>query len=509
MENIIITEPNIISYYKQNPNLDIVNINLIFIDILKNLSSNLSNTINNTINSKILDIVSDIDKNISTFKSDIIINFNDKLLQTKKDYIEDLKIQLTNNILSNNEKISCIIDKNTDTILTKTTYIINDIIPKSQDKNYLQIEGCIKSFCSLIENDTKKLLEIKNKDESLTKIIIDNIDNNFSKMISNVQTPIFNLIQSSEQRTNLGIQKVNDEFTQQKIIQEKLSNELNDFLNKYKNNSSLKGAISENELYNMLLLIMPSDEIIKVSSETASCDFRVNRKDKKKPTILFENKDYNRSVSSDEVEKFKRDIQLQKCNGVFISQKTPISLKESFQIDIINGLIHIFIPNLNYDCEKLKVAVDIIDNLSSKLDVINNDGNNDYSLNKKEIEEISDEYRNFALQKLLIIDNVKIMSKQILDKLEDMQLPKIKNILVNCGIVENENLSCSYCSYQAKNKASLSAHSRNCKSNIKNKKDEEKIILEDIKIENEENKQFFKKNIKKYEKSGEKNKLSK
>ena len=148
--------------------------------LYKNLSSNLSNTINNTINSKILDIVSDIDKNISTFKSDIIINFNDKLLQTKKDYIEELKIQLKNNILSNNEKISCIIDKNTDTILTKTTYIINDIIPKSQDKNYLQIEGCIKSFCSLIENDTKKLLEIKNKDESLTKIIIDNIDNNFS-----------------------------------------------------------------------------------------------------------------------------------------------------------------------------------------------------------------------------------------------------------------------------------------------------------------------------------------
>jgi len=587
MESIIITEPNIISYYKENPNLDIVNINLIFIDILKNLSSNLSNTINNTINSKILDIVSDIDKNISTFKSDIIINFNDKLLQTKKDYIEDLKIQLTNNILSNNEKISCIIDKNTDTILTKTTSIvneiisknqdknniqlenciksscslieqdtkkiletknkdenttkniidniekisstidkntdtiltkttsiINDIIPKSQDKNYLQIEGCIKTFCSLIEQDTKKLLEIKNKDESSTKIIIDNIDSNFSKMISNVQTPIFNLIQSSEQRTTSGIQKVNDEFTQQKIIQEKLSNELNDFLNKYKNNSSLKGAISENELYNMLLLIMPSDEIIKVSSETASCDFRVNRKDKKKPTILFENKDYNRSVSTDEVEKFKRDIQLQKCNGVFISQKTPISLKESFQIDIINGLIHIFIPNLNYDCEKLKVAVDIIDNLSSKLDVINNDGNNDYSLNKKEIEEISDEYRNFALQKLLIIDNVKIMSKQILDKIEDMQFPKIKSILVNCGIVENENLNCSYCNYQAKNKASLSAHSRSCKSNpsnpnIKNKKDDallygvkEKIILEDITIENETNKEFLKKNIKKSEKTG-------
>jgi hypothetical protein len=466
---IIITEPAILKYYAENPNIDIVTMNLIFIDILKNLSSNLSNTINNTINSKILSIVSDIDKNISTFKSDIIFNFNEKLLQTKKEYIEDLKTQLTNNILSNNEKISSIIDKNTDTILTKTTSIINDIIPKSQDKNYTQIEKCIKSFCSSIEQDTKKLLETKNKDENSTKIIIDNIENNFSKMVSSIQNPIFNLIQSSEERTSTGIQKVKDEFTQQQIIQEKLSNELNDFLNKYKNNSSLKGGVSENELYFMLQSIMPCDEIVRVSTDTASCDFKVNRKNKDKPTILFENKDYNRNVSSDEVNKFERDIQLQKFHGIFISQKTPITFKDNFQIDIINGLIHIYIPNANYDTEKLKVAIDIIDSLSSKLIVINNNNNNnndgDYSINKKDIEDLAEEYRIFAMQKISIIETVKIMSKQLLDKLEDMQMPKIKNILVKCGIIENENLNCCYCNYQAKNKASLSAHSRNCKSN--------------------------------------------
>ena len=474
MENnnsIIITEPSIVSYYQENPNLNIVNMNLIFIDILKNLSSNLSNTINDTINYKILSIVSDIDKNISTFKSDIILNFNEKLLQTKKDYIEDLKFQ----ILSNNEKVSSIIDKNTDTILTKTTSIINDIIPKSQDKNYIQIENCIKSFCSSIEQDTKRLLETKNKDENSTKIIIDNIESNFSKMVSSIQNPIFNLIQTSEERTSTGIQKVKDEFTQQQIIQEKLSNELNDFLNKYKNNSSLKGGVSENELYFMIQSIMPCDEIVKVSTETASCDFKVNRKNKDKPTILFENKDYNRSVSTDEVKKFERDLQLQKFHGIFISQKTPITFKDNFQIDIINGLIHIYIPNANYDIEKLKVAIDIIDSLSSKLVIVNNNNNDeDYSISKKDIEELTDEFRNFAMQKLSIMETVKIMSKQLLDKLEDMQLPKIKNILVKCGIIENESFNCSYCNYQAKNKASLSAHSRNCKSNpnSKNKKED-------------------------------------
>jgi hypothetical protein len=474
--SIIITDPTIVSYYRDNPSVDIVAMNLIFIDILKNLSSNLSNTINSTINSKILSIVTDIDKNISSIKSDIV----ERLNQTKKEYIEDLKVQLTNNFLSNNEKISSVLDKNVDSILTKTSSIINDIIPKSQDKNYLQIEACIKSFCALIEQDTKKLLEIKNKDENSSKVIIENIENNFSKMVSSIQNPIFTLIQSSEERTSSGIQKVKDEFIQQQLVQEKLTAELNDFLNKYKNNSSSKGNVSENELYFMLQSIMPSDEIIRVSTENATCDFRVNRKDKEKPTILFENKDYNRNVSTDEVSKFERDLQLQKFHGIFISQKTPITYKDNFQIDIINGLIHVYIPNANYDADKLKIAIDIIDNLSSKIDIINNTNVDEmYSTNKRDIEELADEYRNFAIQKASIQETLKIMSKQLLDKLEEMQLPKIKNILIKFGLIENENLKCPNCTYEGKNKASLSAHFRNCKYNMKNKKEDNTDSMSD------------------------------
>jgi len=484
MENnsITITDETIVSYYRENPNINIVTMNHIFIDILKNLSNNLSNTVNSTINSKILSIVSDINKNINTFKTDIIMNFNEKLNQTKKEYIEDLKMQLTNNILSNNEKIFSIIDKNTDTIITKTTSIINDIVPKSQDKNYAQIENCIKAFCLSIEHDTKQLLETKNRDESSNKNIIDNIENNFSKMILSIQTPIFSFINSSEERTTAGIQQVKDGFIQQKLVQDKLTNELNDFLNKYKNNSSLKGSVSENELYFMLQSIMPGDEIIRVSGDTATCDFKVNRKNKDKPTILFENKDYNRNVSTDEVLKFERDLQLQKLHGIFISQKTPITYKDNFEIDIINGLIHVYIPNCQYDTNKLKIGVDIIDILSSKIDIINNTNIDDnYSTNKKEIEELADEYRNFCIGKLSIQETVKMMSKQLLDKLEEIQLPKIKNILIKFGAIDNENLKCAFCSYEGKNKASLSAHARNCKSNLKNKKDEiiEPTIIND------------------------------
>ena len=226
------------------------------------------------------------------------------------------KNQISQISITNNEKINSILEKTADNIITKTTLLINDVIPKGNDKIYSQLEGCIKIGCHAIEQDTKKLLETTNKDESNTKELISNIDNHFSKMVLNIQQPIFSFIQSSEERTTTGIQQIKDGVAIQQHFQEKLTTELNEFLNKYKHNSSIKGNVSETELYHMLQNVMPFDEVLNVSTETASCDFRVNRHDSKKPSILFENKDYKRSVSTDEVKKFERDIQLQKIDVI-------------------------------------------------------------------------------------------------------------------------------------------------------------------------------------------------
>jgi hypothetical protein len=465
-QSITITDETIVSFYNANPNLDIISMNHIFIEILNNLSTNLSSNINTAINSKILSMVTDIQTNLYSIKSDIII----KLHESKKEYIEDIKTILSNNSLTNNEKLNSLIEKNNDTLLTKTTLIVNDVIPKSQDKNYIQIENCIKSFCSNITNDTAKLLEISNKDDIQIKNIVDNIDTQFNKMISTIQQPIFSFIQSSEERTNNGIQQVKEHLSIQQINQQKLTTELNDFLNKYKNNSSSKGNVSEAELYYIIQSVMPTDEIIKVGTDTATCDFKVNRIDKNRPTILFENKDYSRSVTTEEIKKFERDIQQQKNHGVFVSQKSPITFKQNFQIDIINGMIHIYIPNAEYDANKIKIAVDIIDNLSLKLQTISNANENEYSISKEDMDEIIDEYRNFVTQKLQMIETIKNINKQLLDKMEEIQFPKLKKLFINIGNIENDNeFKCVFCNiWSGKNKASLGAHVRNCKSNPKN-----------------------------------------
>jgi len=464
---ITVTDKTIIEFYKENPNLDFVAMNHTFIAILKSLSTDLSSTINNTINSKVLAMVTDIHSNLNTVKTDIIGKFRDSI----KEYVDDVKTILQNNSLTNNEKMGALLEKNNDNLLAKTTLIVNDVIPKSQDKNYMQIENCIKSVCSSIAQDTSKLLELNNKDDTHVDTIVKDIESRFSNMISTIQQPIFSFIQSSEERTSAGIQRIKDGLLEHQTVNQKLNTDMGDFLNKYNNNSSSKGNVSEAELYYMLQSLLPSDEIVKVNMETASCDLRVNRMDKSKPSILFENKDYARSVPTDEVKKFERDIRLQKAHGVFVSQKSPITFKSNFQIDVIGGLIHIYVPNAGHDATKIKIAIDIIDNLSSKLETIESVKGEVFSLSKEEIDDITEEYRFFIVQKMQMIDTIKAVTKQLVDKMDDFQLPTIKKMVTKLGVVENDNdFKCSFCSsWAGKNKASLGAHVRNCKSNPKNK----------------------------------------
>lgn len=416
---IIITDPTIIAYYEENENIDIVTMNHIFIDILKTLSSNLSETINSTINSKVLNLVTEINSNLVNTKHDLMM----KLLESKREYIEDIKNIVNTSTLSNNEKINAIIEKNNDSLLTKTT---------------------------------QKLMEINSKD--------------VDKMMTSIQQPIISYINSSEERTNTNLTQIKDSVSHQNLTQSKLSLDINDFLGKYKNNSQFKGAVAETDLYYMLQSIMPTDEIIKVSGSTATCDFKVNRQNKQKSCILFESKDYTQSVPSDEVSKFERDVQMQKHHGIMVSQRSPITYKNPFQIDIINGLIHIYIPSADYNTEKVKIAIDIIDNLDMRLKNLESVSDDGFvKISKTDSDDIAEEYRQFGFQKSQMLDTIKSINKQLVDKLDEIQLPKIKQFLVKTGNIENDNgFKCTFCRWSGKNKASLGAHVRNCKSNPKN-----------------------------------------
>jgi len=471
MENLTITDPTVLTFYKENPQLDINHMNHIFIDILKQLSTNLSSKIDNAMTSQILTIVSDLKGELYKLNADI----STKLLQlndAKKDYMNDMKHMFSHSELSTQEKIHHILEKSNDALLAKTTVLMNDIIPKSNDKNYASIESCFKQFFSTIAEDTKALLKMNGGDKS--DEIVENLDIHIQKMFSNIQTSLFNAIQSSESRTFNNIQQIHENMILQKQIQESLSVELSTFLNKYKSNSSVKGSVSECELFSLLQKIVPQDFLVNCSTEACSCDIRLTRKDRRLPNILFENKDYTSSVTTEQVEKFERDLKIQRCHGIFVSQNSPIVYKDNFHIDIIDNLIHLYIPNAGYDIEKIKLAIHVVDSLAEKLNLAHTEATNDdsFEISITQFENLKNEYCVFANKKSDMLDLIKSITKQLTDKLEEIEVPVLKKMTV--GDTETKNLGrvCSLCNkFNAKNKASLAAHMKHCKNVHSEKKE--------------------------------------
>jgi hypothetical protein len=463
---IVIDNPVIASFYRDNKHLDIISMNLLFIDIMKNLSTNLEHSIGTTVNSKILDIVSEMNTQLNSFKLDLTM----KLHESKKEYIDDIKSLMQTNSLTNNDKINQLVEKSNDNLLTKTTLLINDIIPKSQEKNISVIESHIKNYCTAICNDTQRLIQMHSNDTNNAEVISKLLETQMNKMINNIQQPIYNLLNTSEERNNSNFNSLRDSLSVQKETQQKMSSEINSFLSRYKNNSQFKGDVGETNLLFMLQHIMPTDEITRVNTQTSTCDIKVKRKGNK-PSILFECKEQSYSVPTDEVEKFKKDLQNQKSHGIMISQTSPITYKSSFEIDIINGLIHVYIPNCENNIEKIQIAIDIIDNLHFRLQTLENGELNAMALSKDDLDEILKEYRNFADKKIAMMDTIKTLVKKLQEQLDEIQIPKIKALLIRHGSIENDknSLSCKYCNcFEGKNKLSISAHIKKCKFNPEN-----------------------------------------
>ena len=406
---IMLTDPMVIDYYNKHPQLDPNAINVMFINILTQLSTNVTSSLDQSRITQIITKLHEVNNSVTNIKGDITDNLKGQIGQ------------LENIILKDRDKISEVLADKTSILLSTTNNQLNQLLTSHDDKNKQQ----------LYQNTTE------------LKQILSTNDEQYKNQLSQLKDKV-----DLQTRNNEG-----------------LHTELNQFLNKYKHNSSIKGNVSEKELYYLLQLLFPSDELVVCSKSTASCDICVNRHDPNKPSILFENKDYTNSVDKEEIQKFERDLSLQQKHGIFISQNSPITFKTNYHIDIINGFIHVYLPNANYDIDRIKVAVDIIDNLSTK---ISTESMSPYEIgiSKTELDEIVTEYKNFAIKKIRLLDGIKTTSKIWIEELDSMTFPRIQTLLINTGNMEKTELTCQFCmTFTGKNKASLSAHVKSCKMN--------------------------------------------
>jgi hypothetical protein len=462
-EKIIVKNKRLVSFYSDNPSIDFEAVNLLFLDLIEKLTLDMNSTMTSTINSQILSSVNElkqdnksIHSNIKLLYSDLNNSINSKFQDSKREYIEETKNIIFNNFSQNNDFISNLLIQNTSQLVDKTTILLNDIIPKSNETQYRQLESSMTLFQKSIEEDTKKLLNAVDKEDSLDKFY-----NVFETKSNNLLLqPLYSFINATEERINKNVSSIND--SNSISSHEKIFTDLSDFLGKYRN-SSYKGQFGENQLETVLNQLYPTGEILNTTGTPASCDFRVNRQDL--PTILFETKNYDRNVTIDEVKKFIRDIDQQKCHGIFLSQHSGITSKQNYQIDIKGSNILVYVHNVDYCPNTIKIAADIIDSLSDKLSEIE-DSNEIISIPQEVLDDINKEYATFIERKSKIIEYSKEFIKKLSTDVDDIKFPSLSKYLsMKCGsILNDETITCDIChQFKANSNKALAAHKRACK----------------------------------------------
>ena len=574
MDFLNITNKKIIDFYSQNPSVNFEAVNLIFVDLFERLLGDMNSAMNSTINSQILSTVGELKSEInslsvansninsqilstvgelkgefnmlssslSKLNTDITNSIYIKFQESKREYIDDIKNILSNNFSQNNEKISSLLNQNTSHLIDKTTLLMNDIIPKSNEGYYRQLQESISLFHKSISDDTTKLLQSNDNDESLSLFLtnfeskssnllqplfscinateerintilvsLKDDNNNFESKSNHLLQPLISYINTSEERINKNISSMKDDnniesktntllqplysfinASEERInknvislkndtnnsAQEKIMNELSEFLGKYKN-SSYKGQFGENQLETVLNQLFPSAEVLNTTGIKASCDFRINRTNQ--PTTLTETKNYDRNVTLDEVKKFIRDIEEQKCHGIFLSQHSGITSKQNFQIDIKGSNILVYVHNVDYCPHTIKIATDIIDSLSDRLAELEEDVD-EICIPKETLDEINKEYSRFIERKSSIIDILKDFHKKITNEVDEIKFPCLSKYLVSkCGSIlnnENETIICNICNkFEATNNRSLGAHQKGCKRKHKTLQNDSNIVV--------------------------------
>jgi hypothetical protein len=450
-------------FYNKYDHLNFEQINVAFVNILQQLFETSNPSLNASVASQLIDNmkllqtqVSSVTEMFSKSTQDINTFFTLRFVEFKKDYIEDLKMILSNNT---SDKLAPIIREYNDTLLDKTRIFMSEAIPKSHESFSKEIESTLKSLHSSIHQDTSEFMKSTiNKDTLET--FVNSIEEKFSKTILGSQTIFNSLISSSESRLDTKLSELRDISRTNNSSQDILQANITELLKKMENSTS-KGKISENLLYNVLLTLYPTAQIDSVGTIKETGDFIMTRKDK--PTILFENKNYDKNVIQEEVKKFLRDVDQQRCCGIMLAQHYGITNKDNFEIEMHNGNVLVYLHKVEYDADKIKTAVDIIDSFMSTLESESEDASDKLAINKDVLDDINKEYQHFILSKLSHIKTIKDFQQKLIAQAEDFKLPNLEEYLSKLyASSSSKNDVCEYCNYVAKNTRALVAHYRGC-----------------------------------------------
>jgi hypothetical protein len=126
---------------------------------------------------------------------------------------------------------------------------------------------------------------------------------------------------------------------------------------------------SEVSVVEGLTRIFPYGNIDHIGNKiNNSGDIILTRKDRS--PIMIENKEYEGTVIPSEIQKFVDNAIRINYDAIMLSQQSQIKNKDDFEININGNIILIYICNMEYNMDKVRTAVSIIDHLKSKIEFL-------------------------------------------------------------------------------------------------------------------------------------------
>ena len=492
-DSLTITHPKVINFYKKHRGISFEQSSLLMVELLEQVveekmtTSMVSQLVENlkTIETQ----VRVVSESVTKYQEDIILKMNVKLMEMKKEYMEDVKIILSSNI---SDKINPLLKEQGDNLIAKTNILLNELLPKTNDTITTKINDTIKDLQRSIQEDTTRL---SSNPDSFHELLT-SLDNKFTTAMMNTQLALSSTndkleyglkdIRTNQEQQISSVKELNhlnqqtmkeaidrstkdiklyseQQFISVKDIATNSQEGVTEMLKKM-DGASTKGKVSENILSSILQKMFPSGDIQFVGTTKESGDFILNRDTK--PTILIENKNWERNVIQDEVKKFLRDIEVNKCCGLFLSQNTGVANKQNYEINIHDGNVLVYIHYVNNDPEKIKIGIDIIDHFKEMLTELESDEVDIDTISKDVLMDINKEYNIFASQKLIILKTIKDFQQNMTKQLDIMSFPSLKDFLGTRYGESSSGEKCEFCGRSCKNYAALKAHQRGCKKEM-------------------------------------------
>jgi len=536
MPTLQTAHPRLLNFYSSNPAIDFEAMNLLLVDFLEKVvldttlaqlsSDNMTTSFqsqmfhymkqNVTRMSELTDSVEFIKSNLHRTHQDMVTTLLSKFLEMKSEYIEELKIIVNQQTV---EQISPLLERNNAALIDKTTLMINDVVPKSQYPCYQQIHDSIRFFHKSISEDTQRLLQCSQSPQQLdnNNTIINEFISHFemksNQMIQNIQQPIYSYISSSEERIHSNLANIKDISMKTYGTQEKISKDLGEHL-RVSNSSptstptsanappptptsantpppihtsapTFSPMIQRNQMHGLLSRLFPTSEISKVARPPTSLigsspSFSVapitnsiySMKRPNQPKIMVEGKTSENNVSMEEVVEFIELMKQYHSHGVIISHNSGFFSKSNYHIECHDGFILVYVHFVEYNQDKIKPAVDIIDQLSAKFKQYTAtkaanqeaEGSTEW-IDKTLLDEINKEYQIFVSQKEAIIQNLRESQRKIVSQIEEFKFVCLDQYLSSkfTAPLPKNGHRCDLCKvFNANNLKALAAHKRGC-----------------------------------------------